>query len=174
MHDEKITEKEIQSVTEILKKLEPGLLPLPIFLEFARLYVSCIIEVVPFYNDNGNIQVLLQEREAEDPIWGGKLHTAGTVVRANDKEGSFESAFDRILNKELQGISVKTEPVFIRPIFHQVARGRELALIFYVELATSEVSHLGKLYDVDKLPSEIVETQIEFIKDAVNNFAKTL
>ncbi len=172
MHNNKITEDEIKTVTEILKKIEPGLLPFPIFLEVARLYVSCIVEIVPFYNDNGNIQVLLQEREQEDPIWGGMLHTAGTVVRANDEDGTFKSAFDRILNKELQGILIKGEPTFVKSVFHQVARGRELALIFYVELATNEVSHLGKLYDIEKLPAEIVDTQVQFIQDAAKQFVQ--
>lgn len=170
MADNSITENEIKIVTEILKKLEPGLLPFPIFLEIARLYVSCIVEVVPLYDNNGKIQVLLQEREMSDPVWGGKLHTPGTVLRANDKAESFESAFDRILNKELQGVSVVGQPVFVETIFHQVLRGRELALIFYVELESNDVSHLGKLYDVKKIPKEIVDTQIAFINDAVNKF----
>lgn len=172
MQDNKITEAEIKTVVEILKKIEPGPLPFPIFLEVARLYVSCIIEIVPFYNDNGNIQVLLQEREKEDPVWGGKLHTAGTVVRANDEEGSFISAFDRILNKELAGVAIKSEPTFVKTVFHQVARGRELALIFYVELATNEITQLGKLYDIEKLPAEIVDTQIQFIQDAAKQFTQ--
>lgn len=170
MKNNKITEDEIKAVTEILKKIEPGLLPFPIFLEVARLYVSCIVEIVPFYNNNDNIQVLLQEREKEDPVWGGKLHTAGTVLRANDEAGSFKSAFDRILNKELAGVVIKGEPTFVKPVFHQVARGRELALIFYVELATNEVSHLGKLYNIENLPAEIVDTQIQFIRDAAKQF----
>lgn len=169
-----ITEDEIEIATEILKKLEPGLLPFPIFLEVARLYVSCIVEIVPLYNNNGNIQVLLQEREKEDPVWEGKLHTVGTVVRANDEDGNFKSAFDRILNKELQGARTLSEPVFVKSVFHQVARGRELALVFYVELATDEISHLGKLYDINKLPSKIVDTQIRFIQDAAEQFKGNL
>lgn len=172
MLNNKITVDEIKVATEILKKIEPGLLPLPIFLEVARLYVSCIIEIVPFYNNNGNIQVLLQEREKEDPIWGGKLHTAGTVLRANDEDNNFKSAFDRILNKELAGIEIKKEPTFVKSVFHQVARGRELALIFYVELTTNNISHLGELYDIEKLPTTIVDTQIQFIQDAAKQFAQ--
>ncbi|EKE18596.1 MAG: hypothetical protein ACD_9C00288G0005 [uncultured bacterium] len=174
MSEKKITEEEIKIVSDILKKLEPGFLPLPIFLEVARLYVSCIVEIVPLYNDNGKAKVLLQEREANDPIWGGKLHTAGTVVRANDEEGSFKDAFKRLIGQELQNISIKKDPVFVSFIFHQSLRGRELAVVFYVELATNEVLHLGKLYDVEKLPNEIVNTQINFIQEAARQFVKEL
>jgi hypothetical protein len=170
MPNDKITEAEIETTTKILKKIEPGTLPFPIFLEIARLYVSCIVEIVPLYNDNGKIQVLLQTRGREDPIWGGKLHTTGTVIRANDEDGSFKSAFDRILNKELAGIAIKKEPTFVKSILHQVARGKEFALVFYVELLTDKVSHLGRLYDIEKMPNEIVDTQIQFIQDAARQF----
>lgn len=166
MLNKKITEDEIKTVAKILKKFKPGFLPTPIFLEIARLYVSCIVEIVPFYNDNKNIKVLLQRRSMEDPVWGGKLHTAGTVLRATDENESFKSAFDRILNNELQGIAIKKKPAFVKSIFRQTARGKEFASIFYVELTTNKVSHLGKLYDINKLPDEIVDTQIQFIQDA--------
>jgi hypothetical protein len=41
---------EIKTAVEILKKLEPGVLPFELFHQFARLYVSAIIDVVPLKN----------------------------------------------------------------------------------------------------------------------------
>jgi hypothetical protein len=161
------TEAEIEQAAAILSKLEPGKLPLPIFLETTRLTVTPILEVVPLRLKNSQVEVLLLERDKGDPIWGGMLHTPGTVIRANDKDGDFTDAFDRIFSNEL-GNSNHTKPVFVDRIFHQVKRGREIAEIYYVEMDSDFTN--GKFYEATNLPKEIVDTQIPFITKAVNKF----
>ena len=169
-----LTEEEIITLTELLKKIKPGFLPLSVFIQIARIYVTAVIEIVPLYNGNGVVKVLLQERDVSDPVWGGALHTAGSVIRATDESGDFRSAIERILQKELKNIELKNEPTFVKTIFHQVKRGRELGLVFYIELKTDKVSNIGELYNIDNLPDKIVDTQIQFIKDAGNLFKNHL
>ena len=52
-------------------------------------------------NISGNIEVLLTKREASDPVWGGMLHTPGTVMRASDQKPNNEDALSRIIDGEL-------------------------------------------------------------------------
>ncbi len=90
--------EEIKQASDILARLDPGRLPLDIFIEVARLTVTPIIEVVPLRkNKDGKTEVLLTERDASDSIWAGMLHTPGTVIRANDSDSNNLDAFQRIL-----------------------------------------------------------------------------
>ena len=164
-----ITSEQIKTVEEILKQLEPGLLPEEIFYQIARVFVTPIVEIVPIILEDGKVKVLLLERPADDPFWGGMLHTPGTIVLSTDKEGSIESAFERILNNELAGETATHPPILVGYENHQGNRGRELALIHWIEMkdATSKV---GKYYDIDNLPVRIVNTQVKFIKKAVDHY----
>ncbi|MFZ2188798.1 MAG: hypothetical protein WAV73_04515 [Candidatus Moraniibacteriota bacterium] len=165
----KISPAEINTVVEILKKLEPGVLPFELFHQFARLYVTPIIEIVPLKKrEDGKITTILLERDKDDPVWPGMLHTPGTVARASDKEGDFSDAFGRILKGELGNLDLVHGPEFVAYEFHQVQRGRELALIFFVEYFGVPIN--GKEFEVGKLPENIVVTQLKFIKKAVDAF----
>ncbi|MBI5466905.1 MAG: hypothetical protein HY975_01670 [Candidatus Kerfeldbacteria bacterium] len=160
-------------VVEFLHKLEPGKLPFNVFHAVAGITVTPIIEVVPLRRHNGTIEVLLFTREASDPVWGGLLHTPGTVVRASDRQGSFADAFDRILKGEMAGVSVIGQPTFVETRFHQVKRGRELAMVYWVTVA--EAGHgRGSWYQVEALPATIVDTQREFIATAAAHFQQHL
>ncbi len=160
--------EEINLVSKILSRFQPGQLPLDVFIEVARLTVTPIIEVVPLRrNAEGVIEVLLIRREDSDPIWAGLLHTPGTVVRANDKDINNGDAFGRILNGELGGIQT-SEPRFVKTILHKVKRGMEQAQIFWVEVKDEPLK--GKFYPATKLPEATVATQIDFIMAAVEDF----
>ena len=95
--NELLNSKEQEILKRLLRELEPGQLPLDIFLEVAKLTVTPILEVVPLRLKSDKVQVLLFEREKSDPIWGGKLHTPGTIIRASDRGGNLEDAFKRVL-----------------------------------------------------------------------------
>ncbi len=165
-----INDKELKTVVEILKKLEPGILPFDIFHQFARLYVTPIVEVVPLKKQvNGDITTILLRRDINDPVWPGMQHTSGTVIRASDKAGSFEDAFDRIID-ELCGLEIEGKPQFVTYKLHKVDRGMEMAMIFFVEY--NGKIKCGDEVNVNKLPKDIVKTQLEFINEAVNKFKK--
>lgn len=162
------SQQEIKRLVETLQQLTPGSLPLPVFIEVARLTVTPILEVVPLRLHDGTIEVLLLERENTDPVWGGQLHTPGTVIRASDTPGDLHDAFERITHGELGGCAFTGTPTYVETVFHQVKRGRELAMIHWIEV-TGEVS-VGKWYPVGGLPATIVSTQIPFIHSAVKSF----
>jgi hypothetical protein len=165
-----ITKQDITNIVKSLKKCKPGLLPLEIFLEIARLTVTPIIEIVPLRNVPLGTEVLLVERDKNDPNWPGMLHTPGTVLRANDKEGAFEDAFGRILKGELGLSNFGGKPNLAGYIFHQVKRGRELGLVFWIEITTPNEPKIGRFYPYSNLPSNIIATQIPHIDLAVNHF----
>ncbi len=159
---------DILQAVEVLKTLEPGKLPLPIFLEVARLTVTPIIEIVPLRkNIEGRVEVLLTKREDDDAHWAGMYHTPGTVIRASDIPGSYDDAFKRIISGELGGISV-SEPVYVTSILHKVKRGMESALIFWVEV--NEEPKTGEFFDYGNLPEDLIDTQKPFIKMAIKDF----
>jgi hypothetical protein len=162
------TPEEIATAARILSKLRPGLLPLPIFLETMRLTVSSIVEVVPLRKRGDSVQVLLTKRKDDDPNWPGMFHTPGTVVRPTDEEGSYTSAFERILGGELASVELAGEPQYVGSVFHKVKRGMEDAKVFFVEVNGEPTT--GTFHDVSALPDNVVDTQIDFIQMAAKKF----
>lgn len=165
---EALTDQEIEQARAVLAKMNPGNLPYPIFLEVARLTVTPIIEVVPVRkNPQGEVEVLLLKRDKSDTVWGGMLHTPGTVIRASDHEGDTTDAFDRIFQGELGGVETSS-PQFVGTIFHRVKRGMEQASVFVAEVKGEP--EVGIFYPISQLPDNVVDTQIGFIQAAVNAY----
>jgi hypothetical protein len=166
------TPEEIAIAAKILSRLKPGFLPLSLFLETARLTVSSIVEVVPLRKSGDSIQVLLTKRDDDDPNWPGMLHTPGTVVRPTDEEGSYASAFGRILGDELASVELAGEPQHVDSILHKVKRGMEDAKVFFVEVTGEPI--MGTFHDITALPENVVDTQIDMIHRAATKFAEGL
>jgi hypothetical protein len=162
------SQEEITTAAEILSRLKPGFLPQDIFLQVTRLTVSPTVEVVPFRIYDNRLQVLLIKRSDDDPNWPNMLHTPGTVILSTDKEGSYISALQRVIKDELGSVALAGKPQYVESVFHMVNRGMEDAKVFYVEVLG--VPPEGTFYDIDKLPSNIVTTQIGFINAAARSF----
>ncbi len=165
------SDEEIATVATTLSKLQPGFLPLPIFLEVARLVTLPIVEIVPLRISGGKLQVLLIARDKDDPYYPDALHTPGTVIRATDEDGSYASAFTRILSDELGGVEIAGEPRYVESILHTEKRGQSSAVVFYVEVIGEPQE--GTFYDVAQLPETIVDSQIDFIQAAAQKFSET-
>jgi hypothetical protein len=163
-----LTDGEIESTRQLLSKLSAGFLPLPIFLEVARLVALPIIEIIPLRWNDGHIEVLLTKRLDNDKHWPGMWHTPGTVVRATDAIGNYQDAFDRILDGELKGVALKGEPQFLMAFRHESKRGTEDAKVYYVEVVGEPKE--GRFYDIDQLPLNIVSTCSDFVKVAAISF----
>ena len=164
-------DEEKQLVT-LLSALKPGFLPYDVFVEIARLVVLSIIEFVPLrLNERGEPEVLLLSRGADDPIWPGILHTPGTVVRPTDNEGDMYLAFERILKDELKGTKT-SEPHYVGSNLHKSKRGMEQAQIYWVEVIGAPET--GEFYAAHNLPTNIMESQVAFIKQAVQNYKDTV
>lgn len=168
--DTEPTPEEIAAAAKTLSKLRPGILPESIFLETTRLTVSSIVEIVPLRKIDNRVQVLLTQRDANDPNWPGMLHIPGTVVRPTDEEGSYITAFSRIIEDELSSVQLSGEPQYVCSVLHKVARGMEDAKVFYIEVTGEPIQ--GVFYDVDALPDNIIDTQIDYIHSAVKNFVE--
>jgi len=164
-----LTEAEQKQLVNLLAKLNPGFYPYDIFIQLARLVTFSIIEFVPLRRNNGATEILLLERESNDDIWPGEVHTPGTVVRPTDNLDNSYLAFQRIRNDELKGTPV-TEGHWVGNIFHHSKRGAEQAQVFWVEVLGEP--KVGKFYSVTKLPDNLIESQKGFIMQAVRSFEK--
>jgi hypothetical protein len=154
-----------------LAALEPGKLPLEIFNQVARLTVTPVVEVVPFYSDEeGKLKVLLLQREENDVLWAGMYHVPGGIVLATDAPGSFSDALQRVLDSKLETYQ-PTTPKIVDTQLCKVSRGTEVAIIYKVLLSTAPDDIL--LFDPENLPSNMIEGQAEFIQAALEQFEKS-
>lgn len=159
-----------EKLVTLLRKLQPGFQEYEVFEQMARIMVLPGVEFVPLrINQHGRAEVLLLKREPSDRIWPGKVHTPGTIIRATDIEAGLESVFHRIKTDELGDTKI-SEPHFVCNILHQSRRGGEQAQVYWVEVL--EDSKVGTFYETDNLPPELIDSQTEFIKLAVDSFIK--
>lgn len=164
-----MTELEIRTLVELLSKCEAGNLPPEVFEAVARVAVYSAIEFIPLRLKNGNIEVLLLERDNDDIMWPQMLHTPGTVLRPTDV--SIENAFDRLFSDELIGLSTK-HPEFIGLHMGRNRRGTCLLLEHIVEV-TSEPK-VGSFYDVNNLPDKFIAEQLDSLRRAVAIYGERL
>lgn len=170
-NEDTLTQDEVVQLTTLLKKLEPGFLPYPIFEQVTRIIALPIIEFIPLrLNNEGGVDVLLLERPQSDTLFAGLLHTPGTVIRATDvrtTENDNWKAFDRILQEELLGTKASA-PYYVGSIFHASKRGAEQAQLYWVEIL--EEPKVGVFYPVENLPDTLIDSQKDFILAAVQSF----
>jgi hypothetical protein len=167
---DRLTNSDTQQLVQLLAQLEPGFLPYDVFVQIARLVVLSIIEFVPLkLNDDGEVEVLLLERQQDDPIWPGELHTPGTVIRPTDTQAKMFQAFDRILKEELQGIKI-SKPHYVGSNLHKSKRGMEQAQIYWIEVQGP--LKIGKFYEAANLPKNVMGSQLAFIHHAVETYKK--
>jgi hypothetical protein len=166
-----MNDEQISQTVDLLKKLEPGFLPYPIFEQFARLVVMPVVEIIPLrLQENGEVEVLLIDRGSEDPLWPNMLHTPGTIIRTDDmkvEEAHDWKAFQRLFHDELKDTEVGA-PHYVGSIFHQSKRGAEQAQLYWVEV-TGE-PQVGGFYPVTKLPEKLIHSQTAFIRHAAESF----
>lgn len=164
---EQLTEQEETMLTALLKRLQPGFLPFPVFQEVARLVTTPIVEVVPLRIHDGRTEILLIPRLDDDPTWPGQLHVPGTTVRASDTPGSFDDAFDRIFKGEIASVTVRMSQ-FVLNVLHHSGRGMEASQVHWAEVEGEPEE--GEFYDVDNLPDSLVVSQRDFIPAAIRDF----
>ena len=72
------------SISQELAGLEPGRIPLDVFGQIARLTVTPVVEVVPFYNSGKVTKVYLLKRASNDPLWADLYHVPGGIILPTD------------------------------------------------------------------------------------------
>ncbi len=165
-----MNEADIQKTADLLKQLDPGFLPYPIFEQIARLVALPIVEFIPLRVRDGVCEVLLIARPEDDPLFPGLLHTPGTVVRATDVHKGEQDdwqAFKRILEEELIDTKV-SQPCYVGSIFHESKRGAEQAQLYWVEVLGEP--GVGTFYPLNTLPDNLMESQLSFIELASQSF----
>lgn len=167
------TDKEIHNAAEIIKKLPKGYLPFELFIAIAAKVTVPTMEVAPLRRNGERIEVLMTKRPDDDPYWPGGWHLTGTVIRANDAEGTdFSSGIERVLRDELHGTITPVGKVrYAGMKFWDVKRGRELDQMFYFETdATDEDVKEGQFFDVEDLPDSTLEHHKIMIPEIVTAF----
>jgi hypothetical protein len=170
-NEEKLSAKEVRAISALLTRLDPGYVPYPIFEQLARIMALPIVEFIPLrLGPENKVEVLLIERPPEDTLFRDMLHTPGTVIRATDvvsKGGKNWSAFERILQDELQGVEV-SDLHYVGSIFHASKRGAEQAQLYWLEVVGTP--KVGQFYPVDNLPPNLIESQRDFIYQSAKSF----
>ncbi len=162
-----ISSEELNQAVAILHKFPPGFLPFNLFLQIARLVMLPTYELVPLRQTGGGVEVLLLKRMPDDPLWPGQLHIPGTVMRATDN--SLEAAYNRIKQDELHNTSL-SQAVYVKDELHKSKRGSEFAKIYWAKVEAEP--KIGTFYQVNNLPSILIEGQAEFIQSAAEHFQK--
>lgn len=164
-HD--LSPEELQQLISLLDRLQPGFLPLEVFLQVSRLVATPIIEVVPVRKNQGKTEILLLPRDADDHLWPGEVHTPGRVIRATDDPEYVQAGVSAIIADELGGAQLG--PVqFVQTVFHASRRGAEFAQIYWAEVIGSP--SVGEFFDAQELPHNLIQSQQEFITLAVASF----
>jgi hypothetical protein len=154
------------NLCEQLSAFEPGILPRDVFHAIARLVVLPTFVVIPLLRRGDQVFVSLQARDATDPHYASLLHPAGTVIRPTD--ATLSAAYERLMAAELPDVEVRRGPVFVYTAHDEIARGREISLVHWVEIADDGAR--TDLYDADALPTNVVQTDYARIAKAVAHF----
>jgi hypothetical protein len=167
------TDVEIQQTADILRRLPRGFLPLDIFRVLAeRLVLPCLELAILRVNQRNEIEVLLTQRDADDPYWPSGWHLPGGVLLATDNEGDYSSIFGRIFQGELNDeYEPLQEPQFVTTRFHETNRGREIVQEYFTEVAYQDIpTVVGKFFPADKLPEETLKQYYQIIPLVVQAF----
>ena len=109
-----------------LIKFKPGLVPLEVFNQIARLTVVPVIELILVSNG----QVLLLKRPDDDIYWAGQFCLPGKILTlsGSDSIDDYAQSFVTQLGSDIQG-----EVKFCGLKFCHTNRGDELAIVYILE-----------------------------------------
>jgi hypothetical protein len=166
-----LTDEEIRVTAENLRRLPKGFLPKEIFLAVAELVTTPTMEVAPLrVNENGQTEILLTQRPADDEHWPNGWHMPGTVIRSTDEEGSLTTGFNRVLQSELdEDVRPVAEPVFVGTKFWDVERGREFDQMYYIEVEANDETP-GQFFTADTLPDNTLSHHKVMIPEIIAAF----
>jgi hypothetical protein len=162
-----LSETDINDIVEKLSKLPPGSLPYKIFVEFARLKVTPILEIIPLcFDPTGQINVALFKRPVDDQWWPDLYHFPGFCLLPGDLSASVKwglppKAYRRFLKTELKGIKCLGIPVMVGYFSAIGNRGPSVNLVYVQPIDYR--SSLPFLFPVSRLPSDIVSDQKQLI-----------
>lgn len=160
--------KDTSHIIENLSELKPGFLPQEVFEAIARLVVVPTFVIIPLFRRDGKTRVLLTRRDDDDTHYANLLHPAGKIMLATDK--SLTTIFERLMKSELPDIIPVSPPVFVAPFFETITRGKEIALVHFLEIVDPKEG--AETYDTANLPSDVISTDLPRIESAVTAFER--
>lgn len=168
------TEQEINDAVAVIRRLPQGFLPKQLFYAIAEKTVTSTVEMMVLRSNDGIVEILLTQRPSDDLYWPNAWHIPGTVLLSTDSEGSYESAFSRIFDGELDGkVTLLSEPSRVITKFWDNKRGRELDQVFFVDVLVSDVgSEDGEFYPIDSLPDGLLEMYSHIFPDGLVAYRK--
>jgi len=158
--------EDVPLVAKQLARFEPGFLPKTVFEAVARLVVTPTFVLIPLFKRDNKTRVYLTRRDTNDNHYAGLLHPPGKIMLASDK--SLHAIFKRLIASELTEIEGISAPRFVKPVYDQIARGREISLVHF-----STIRDPGDgvaTFDCATLPDDIILTDIPRIQCAVQAF----
>jgi hypothetical protein len=159
-----------QQLCRLLAELPAGLLPRNVFHAIARLMVTTTFVVVPLIERRGRVLTLLHERGTDDAFYPSMLNIPGTVIRATDD--TLDSTYKRLVATELSDVPITAGPVFVGNVYDQIARGREISMIHWVEIGDERGSG-QHAFNAQALPMNLVSTDRHRIEMAAAHFRST-
>jgi hypothetical protein len=159
-------QNDLAAIPDLLARLEPGFLPPDVFDAIARLVVLPTYVVVPLFLRQGALRVLLTRRDPDDAHYAGLLHPPGKIMLATDTGTA--AVYRRLMNSELPNISPLSAPVFVEAFFTLILRGRELAMVHFLEIADPGPD--GESFDAGALPVDVIDTDLPRVIRAVEAF----
>jgi ADP-ribose pyrophosphatase YjhB (NUDIX family) len=136
-------------LVHLMKELNPGFLPEPVFFEMQRLNNSLSVEIALYRETADGIAIYLGKRKDSDPFWPGLYHIPGTMVRGNE---SIQDSVVRLINGEFGTLSEM--PQFTRYYEAETPRGRITHLLFEAIVDEGDDTHF---FYYDQLPENLVE-----------------
>lgn len=159
-----LTPQQISDCSQILSQLQPGLLPLEIFNQIARLMRLPTVILIPVKKEDSKLFIGSVKREANDLWWPNLWHLAGTVFRSTD---TMQDALTRLLHHEL-GIEKSDAPIFRNFLVHTSKRGAEILFIHSVENCQLKADSEMQWFSIDDLPADFLETEKNAVRELQN------
>lgn len=166
-----MNEVNIPEVVSALSRVQAGYLPADLFFQVSRLTVVAAVEVVPLRYWEGECQVLLTQRPANDPYWPGQWHNPGSIMRPTDEPGTFASAIERVCVGEL-GLTSSPELTFVAPWFWHGARGSVVSLVHWLDVSHVNNIQDGTFYSVHNLPADLISGMQPILNLAIEHYTK--
>jgi hypothetical protein len=171
------TPEEIAAAARVIRdSLDPetGRLPRELFYAASLVVPRLTVELAILSFDKK--QVLLTDREDDDPHFTGMSHLPGVMmVPADVTQGRYNDAVDNAAVRaidELEGTHIdslfRLTPKWVNPVPREGPRGVEVPIIYGAILFDEEPA-VGKMFDIDDLPESIYEHHPPIIKAVQEN-----
>lgn len=146
---------------------ETGRHPAELFYATSKTVPRLTVELAVFSVDKQ--QVLLTEREDEDPHFPKMWHLPGVMLVTADTQGTYPDAVDNAAGRaldELEGTRVtsllRLSPEYVNQPAREGPRGVEVPIL-YGGLLIPEEPNVGRMFDVDDLPEHLYEHHVPLI-----------